>query len=237
MHLIGNAGALVALRRIHHRVVTRLSGLAVEHRGVAAPGCDAVAVTELEHIGDVAAPGQRVVGDQPDVGHFAHRREDRRRIDHAGGMQRSRRRLREHRGLPCGLLRLGEDVGHGRRRRLGTAYRKNIRTREHVALRLRRSGADRSWRRSLITGEPFGKAALCQGVTTRRPRNGNCGHAKRTTLKKRQNLSIDLAAASGTPLAMSPDRDTLCPAVRQRLCDAGRELFTIREPGAGAHRA
>jgi hypothetical protein len=145
---IGNAGALVALRRIHHRVVAGLRRLVVECLRVAAPGRHRRAVAQLEHVGEIGAPGQRIVGDRPDVRHLTDRCENRRWIEHVGGDGALRRR--ENIGCRLGLF--------------GSLCRKDVPPREHIRLRLRPGGARWFGRRSNL----FGKATLSQQATSQR---------------------------------------------------------------------
>ena len=111
LNLIGNAGALVAMRRLHHRINAGERGGRIEQLGVGAAVGDCGRVTDHQHAGGVRAPGQRIALDRPRIRDLADRGHDLRRIERPGrgGLHR----------LGCEHPRLGCE--HRRRRALGAA--------------------------------------------------------------------------------------------------------------------
>ena len=74
--LIRHAAAGIAPAGLHHGVEARGGVLRVEVSGITAAGRDAREVGDLQHLGDIRAPGERVGLDAPVVGHEPDRGED-----------------------------------------------------------------------------------------------------------------------------------------------------------------
>ena len=72
----GHAIAGIAAAGLHHGVEARRGVGRIEVARIAAPGHDAREIRDLQNVGDVRAPGERIAVDAPVVGDQPDRSED-----------------------------------------------------------------------------------------------------------------------------------------------------------------